>query len=143
MQRIVKFTMASVLFFAVGSCSEDKQLNETEFPAAISKYVDKHFPDNKILQVTQEKEGISNAYEVVVSDNFKLEFDKNKDLTCASGSKEIPSSIVPNKIARYVKDNYPDNVITEWELDGKEEKVKLDNGMQLEFNSNHEFLRID
>ena len=39
--------------------------------------------------------------------------------------------------------NYPDNFITDWELDDKKQKVKLDNGLELEFNKEGNFLKLD
>jgi len=55
----------------------------------------------------------------------------------------LPNSVIPEKILQYVTVNYPTNFITDWKLDGKNQEVQLDNGLNLEFNIKGDFLRID
>ena len=55
----------------------------------------------------------------------------------------MPNSVIPEKILQYVTTNYPTNFITDWELDDKNQQVQLDNGLDLEFKMNGDFLRID
>ena len=65
------------------------------------------------------------------------------DIIEIDGSSRLPESVIPVKILDYVNQNYSGNYITDWEIDGKNQQVGLENDLDLEFNMSGEFLRID
>lgn len=80
---------------------------------------------------------------MILQDNFSLEFDSKNRVTDISGKSQLPNSVIPKSILEYVKSNYPNNIILDWELDDKNQQIELDNGLDLEFNMQGAFLRID
>jgi len=80
---------------------------------------------------------------VVVEGGYKLEFNRDKKIDSVKGVSKLPDSVVPEKILAYVASNYPGNYIIEWDADKTTQEVKLDNRLELVFNSAGDFLRID
>lgn len=133
-------------FFAIGtlsSCEKETILPESDWPSEIVSYVETHFSDLVILQVVKDKEGLKKTYDVRLEGGFKLEFDRKIEVIEIQGTGRLPDSVIPAKILEYVNQNYPENYIIEWELEGKNQEVKLDNSLELEFTMSGEFLRID
>lgn len=132
--------------FAIGifsSCEKESVLPASDVPAEIKTYIETHFSENAILQVIKDKDGFTKTYDVVLEDGFRLEFNRKLEIIEIDGSSRLPDSVIPAKILDYVNQNYPGNFITDWELEGKNQQVSLDNDMDLEFNMSGGFLRID
>jgi hypothetical protein len=78
-----------------------------------------------------------------LSDGISLEFNRKREIISIDGTSQLPTSVIPEKIFQYVENNYFGNVITDWELDGKNQQIELNNGLDLEFDMNGDFLRLD
>ena len=124
-------------------CDKETILNENDIPVEIKTYVEPHFPASKILQCVKDKDGLELNYDVIIEGNFKLEFNKKKEIESIDGVTQLPDSVIPAKILNYVQTNYASNFITDWDLDRNDQQVELDNGLELKFNKSGDFLRID
>ncbi len=140
--NFAKMLLIGALFLSVTSCEKEEILTDTKIPAEIQAYVNTHFPNHNILQVKEDTDLLSHSYEVVLSGGIKLEFNNKKEIVEISSPNELPSSVIPEKIGAYVKTNFPDNTIIKWELDKKQQEVKLNNDIELVFTLEGEFLRI-
>lgn len=134
---------AAMLALVLTGCADDKIVTENDLPEEISTYISNNFPDNEVAQVTVDQEAFSKKYAVILKDNIKLEFDSKNNITDIDANAALPDNVIPVEILAYVNANYPNNVITDWELEDKHQQVKLDNGLTLEFSLAGEFLRID
>lgn len=134
---------AAMLALVLTGCADDKIVTENDLPEEISTYISNNFPDNEVAQVTVDQEAFSKKYAVILKDNIKLEFDSKNNITDIDANAALPDHVIPAEILAYVNANYPNNVITDWELEDKHQQVKLDNGLTLEFSLAGEFLRID
>ncbi|HZH86586.1 MAG TPA: PepSY-like domain-containing protein [Brumimicrobium sp.] len=125
--------------------NDDKKeiIAEADLPKEIKKYIAKHFPDSKVLQAEREETLAGFHHEVKLDKGVELEFDGNNKIVEIDGTSILPESVIPATIFKYVKTNYPENGITDWKLEGNKQEVELDNGIELEFNKNGEFVRID
>ena len=133
-------------FFVTGSlssCEKETVLPESEWPAEIKTFVGTHFPDLAILQVIKDKAGSKKTYEVRLEGSFKFEFNEKMEIIEIEGTGRLPDSVIPAKILEYVHQNYPENYIIEWELERKNQEVKLENRLELLFTMSGDFLRID
>lgn len=130
------------LALLLATCS-DEIMNDDEKPKEIIEYVSSHFPSLEILQIIKDFDGLSFTYEVIIEENYYIEFSKKFKVLEVSGIKKLPDSVIPAKILNYVTENYPDNYIKSWELDDKNQQVELDNDVELIFNKRGEFLKID
>lgn len=109
-----------------------------ETPKEILSFVEKNYPNSKILQVEKD----INEYEIITNDNTKIEFDANFNLKSIDSRSKINDNLLPQKVLEYVKKNYPKNFIKKYEKDNDIE-VELDNGITLEFDLNENFIKID
>lgn len=133
----------AIMTLSLTSCDREKVLSTSEIPAEITEYASTHFPNNAILQVVEDVDGLSKTYNVILKDNISLEFNRKKEIKDIDGTTKLPESVIPLEIARYVTANFPNNLITDWELEDKHQQVGLDNGLDLEFTLKGDFIRID
>lgn len=136
------FLLALVSFMLM-SCEKKYILPLTDIPSEISNYVNTHFPDNPITQAIKDTDGLERTYDITLEGGFFLEFNRKKEVIDIEGLSKLPDSVIPTKLLEYVTTNYPDNDIIGWELDDPDQQIKLENGLELEFNMNGDFLRID
>ncbi len=138
----VLFTVA-----LLSSCSDDDnnqlELKESEYPATIVAYKTAHFPGNDIQRIIKDSEDNSIHYDVYLSGRIELEFDADYKITDIDGVDKLPDSVIPQEILDYVAENYPNRHITDWELEGNYQQIELDNGIELEFNMDGTFIRVD
>lgn len=135
--------IALTFAFAFASCDKEEVISSSELPNEITSYISTHFPNNTIVEVTKDRDGLTKTYDVLLSESLNLVFNSNKQIIEIDGINQLPNSVIPEKILQYVATNYPINFITDWELDDKNQQVQLDNGLDLEFNMKGDFLRID
>jgi hypothetical protein len=117
-------------------------LNDSEIPTTIKSYVETHFADNTIILVVKDFEDNITTYEVFLNNKIDLEFNSSFEITSIESSTKLPDSVIPQPILTYVAENYPNNFITDWELETTYQEVELDNDLELEFTLTGDFVRI-
>jgi hypothetical protein len=135
--------MATALVLTLTSCDKEELIPTSDLPSDITSYISTHFPNNSIVQVIKDKDGLTKTYDVLLSESISLEFNRKNEIIDIDGVNQLPNSVIPEKTLQYVITNYPVNFITDWELDDKNQQVELNNGLDLEFNMKGDFLRID
>jgi hypothetical protein len=107
-------------------------------------YLSKHYPSPSIVESEIDITDSTNTYEVKLNNGTSLEFNYKKEIMDIDGHSELPKSVISSKIFDYVAINYPNNFIQGWEMDeGCKQEVELNNGLDLEFNLNNDFLQCD
>lgn len=142
----MKVSAFLTLFFAVfilSACDKDEVIAEAELPASARDFVATHFPEQTISQVVKDKDRKSVSFDVVLDNGVDLDFNEDGTCTSIEGFVQLPDSAIPEDLLAYVNANYPENFIIEWELGGQEQEVQLDSGLELRFNVNGTFLRVD
>ena len=79
------------------------------------------------------------------ADLSSVEFDRSgnwKQVKCKKGGA-IPEAIIPTRILSYVKEAFPDQLIVKIERSRWGYEVEIQNGLELEFDKNCSFVRID
>ena len=142
MKKLLILCCASFLF---ASCADDKVVSESDTPETVQSSVASHFPDKKLAQISADAEGIGGkVYTVIFDDNTKAEYSANGILQEAESVAQLPDAIIPQGILNYVKATYPSNFITHVNLDDDNSKdVKLNSGLELEFDRDNNFVRIE
>ena len=95
-----------------------------------------------LLRSRREITGIE--YEVYLKDGSEIKFDKKSNwekVECREGA--VPATIVPEAITTYVRTHFPGETITQIERDGNKYEVELSNRLELKFDRNGRFLKID
>ncbi len=123
------------------SCDKETILPATQIPNEIETYLITHFPEHNIIQFSKDVEGLTKTYQVILDGNISLEFNRQKRIIEIDGTDKLPDSVIPEKIRNYVADHFPNNFITDWELEGKHQQVGLDNDLDLEFTMDGDFIR--
>lgn len=131
---------------------EEDEEEVTEWPAAIDDYITQNYPDAMIEKVELEDDGsyeveLDNGVEVYfdADGNFleeEIEDDEDDDEMEEEDEEEMEVTDYPSIIDDYITQNYPDATIEEIELedDGSYE-VELDNGVELYFDADGNFLK--
>lgn len=135
--------IASILFLSFTACDDERVVGENALPKAASLYITQHFPSHKVVQVVKERDDMKTTYDVFLDEGYRLEFSKKGDILGVEGNSELPDSVIPPAILTYVQASYPDEHILDWELDDTGQEVTLSNRLELKFDKNGNFLRID
>ena len=141
--QILGILLTLGLLLIATSCDDDKGLSENEIPNEITTFITTHFPSNNIIRATKDKDGSRVSYDVTLSGNVKLEFNSQREITDIDSNTKLPDSVIPQAIRDYVTENYPNNFITDWELEDNHQQVGLNNDVDLEFTMDGGFLRVD
>ena len=139
-------TVAFALFaFVVANAQEDGLIPVQSLPASAQTFINQNFSANNIVSVWQDNEkGRVEDYTVLFADGTEVEFRANgdwKEVKARNGA--VPAKIVPAKISKYVHKNYPNILIKEIQKERRKYEVSLSNGLDLDFNLNGKFLKID
>ncbi len=134
--------LATVLVMGA-ACDKESIISADGLPKEAQQYITQHFPGHEILQVVKERDDLKTTFDVYLSEGYKLEFNKSGKVLGVEGNNRLPDSVVPAKILTYVNDNYPEHFIIDWELDDRGQEVKLSNGLELKFDGDGNFLRLD
>lgn len=144
-----KLMILSAILFSLGIFSakadNDRMITVNQLPQKSQEFVKQHFPPNeKVAYAKFEREFLDSKYEVVFTNSAKIEFFKNgdwKEVDCKYST--VPAAIIPQQIATYVKQNYPDASIVKIDRDKRDYEVKLTNRLELTFDLNFNLIEID
>ncbi len=127
----------------------DEYLQISEIPQNILDFIAANYPGVDIDEAERENNG---NYEIELENDVELIFDANGNFLGLGedendddqDDEEINPADLPQNILDYISENYPDNTIIEAEIedDGKYE-VTLNNGVELEFDSEGNFLNAE
>jgi len=144
MKKMIIAAMASVMMCA-SACAEKTQLvTFKELPQKAQTFVETYFNAGDVSFIKMEKDGLHNDYDVKMTDGTEIDFDYQgelEEIDCKT--KAVPQGIVPEKIATYVAEHFAGAFVVEYKIDRKKLKVELNNSLELEFDKQGNFLRID
>ena len=117
---------------------EDTDSIITEWPAAIDDYIALNYPSDTIAEVEFE----DGEYEIELLSGIELIFDLDGNFLAEELADNEDEELTewPVAIDDYIALNYPDAQIEEIELDNDEYEVELDNGIELLFDIDGNFL---
>ena len=133
MKKIKILSMILLASLFMMSCSSDDDDNLNTAREKMEQIAKKHYPENKVIQTKEITYKGGKAFEIKLEGDIELKFDGNGDLIEVESKTRIPDSLIPTKILDFISKYYPDNYIIEWELEDDHQEVKLDNGVELEF----------
>lgn len=135
------------VMFVTASCEKEELIDASNLPTVANTFLNDHFKDVKILSVTREKEALSGTeYQVLLNNGVEVKFDKNGNWTevdARDNSTAISTSFILVPIVDYVKDNYDDAGINSIDKEKYGFDVELTNGLDLVFDTDGKFVRID
>lgn len=144
MKKIILIMMLFVAGISFAMADNDKPITVDQLPVAVQNFIKQHFPDKKVALAKKESDIFYSTYDVIFTDGNKIEFDSKgnwEEVNCKYSS--VPVEVVPAEIKKYIKSNYPDAKVLKIERDRGEFDVKLNNRVELKFNSKFQLIDID
>ena len=136
--------LATASVVAATFVDDDRAIKYEQLPAKARKFIASHFPNEQPSYTFEDRDLAHTEYKVMLENGAKIEFDGNgewSDVECRGGA--VPAAIVPAKIADYVAKHHASSTIVEISKDRYEWDVKLNNGIELEFNSDYRLVDVD
>lgn len=147
MKKVILNAFAVIaMVLTASSCDKETMVQESDLPAKASTFVSENFSNATVSHVKKEKEGWSGKeYTVYLADGTEIEFDKSGNWTKVEGAQNnpIPTGFIPKSIVDYVAEKYPNTAINGIEKNKNSFDVELTNDLELVFDVNGNFLRID
>lgn len=144
MKTAVKLACVLTLMIGLTANAQERKITLKELPAPAQTFVSTHFPNQAASYVEEDKGMLSTDYKVLLTGGTEIEFDGKGNWEEIDGNKTaIPNSILPKGVESYVASNYKGQGVEKIEKEGWGYKVELLNDVELVFDSNGKFLRID
>lgn len=139
------FALAAVVIcaalWAIGCSAADKYTSDVKvLPEAAQQVLKDNFNTLTLAQIKIDND----EYEVKYTDGTEVEFTKAgavKEVKPSAGLS-VPDAIIPAPVKAYVDSVYPGQKVIKYES-GKEIEVKVSSGIELKFDRQGKFLRID
>lgn len=146
-KKIFKSLLILVFAFGLVSCGsddDDQLIGVEQLPAQAVNFIDTHFPDAEILSITMDSNDSNSKFEVKLNNGFDIDFDENGQWTEVEGhGQQVPDAIIPNPVLAYVQSHYPDAFIEEISKKNGKIKIDLSNDIDLVFDLDGNFIKID
>ena len=111
-----------------------------QLPVQAQTFLKEHFADKVPLVITVDWDD----YDVIYQSGEKVEFSKRgewKTLDCKVS--QVPVALIPEPIKANVSKTFPGSIVIKLQRDRRGYDVKLNNGMELEFNKKFQIVDID
>jgi hypothetical protein len=142
----LSFTLSLLIAsFAFIACDndDDRIISKDGLPTGAQTFLQTHFSSQEVRRVEKDYD----SYDVYLANGFEIEFTLSGEWDDVDGRRqELPSSIIallPANIPAYVTENYPNQFIAEINKEYFGYEIDLNNNIELEFNTDGAFLRID
>lgn len=122
----------------------ERPITVNQLPKAAQQVLTKHFGNEKVSLAKYESGLIEKNYDVILANGTKLEFDRKgawTEVDCKFST--VPTALIPQPIINYIKQNQAGSSVKKIEKDRGLIEVKLDNGVELTFNSKYKIVDID
>jgi len=137
---LLLMTMVMTMSLTMSADDDDRVITYDHLPQAAQTFLKANFATKVPLLVTADWDDYTIRYE----SGEKIEFDRSgdwKDIECYNS--KVPAAAVPAQIASYIQQNYPGKSIIKIERHRSVYEVKLNNGMEVEFNRSFQVIGMD
>lgn len=113
-----------------------------QLPAGAQEVMTKCFADKTVLTILKER----NEYEVIFNNGEKIEFNKKGEWTEVScHTTQVPDILIPDPIKARIKADFANSKIVKIDRssNGKKYEVKLNNGLEVEFDKKFNIIKVD
>lgn len=132
------------LFTASISYAQKTIITKEQLPQQAQTFVNSYFSNQPLSYIMKDFDDYSVEYDVHFNNGMEIEFNSKGDWKEVNGEYQaIPTGFIPKKIVNYVSAQFPGTTITKIEKNPFKYEVKLANGLELDFNTSGDFVRID
>ena len=118
----------------------DQVITFDQLPASAQDFHKQYFGDKVPLVITMDWDD----YTIIYQSGEKVEFNKQgewKDVNCRVSA--VPAALIPEQIKTHVKATFPGTTIIDIDRGLRGYEVKLNNGLEIEYNSTFQVIDID
>ncbi len=133
----------SVVLISMACVAEDRPVVYEQLPAPAKEFINANYPGEKVSYVVVDDDVIKPDYTVRLANGVEIQFENSGALEKISARTGVPAAVVPVQIADYVKANFPDAVVVEYEIGRRDFSVDLSNGLELRFNGKFKLVELD
>lgn len=139
--------LAGLLLAATALFADNEKIttDKSVLPSACRNFLSANFGQSEISHIKIESNLLgTKGYDVILTNGVNVEFDKSgawKEIEARHAF--IPLGILPDRIAGYIRKNFPDNTVISVDKDTREYEVKLNNDLELKFDRNGYFKKFD
>lgn len=112
-------------------------------PANVKSFLAKYYPKATVVKYEAKNTVVGKKYEVKLNNGAEIDFDKNGNWEEISDKQGVPSALIPVTIKAYLAKNYKGIKVESIDKESNKIKVDLMNDIDLEFDKNGKFLRVD
>lgn len=145
MKKIVISLICLFTAFTVQAVEDDDvPIRVEQLPAKALTFIRENFSGLKMALVKMERDFFGKSYEVIFVNGNKVEFRRDgswKEIECKYN--EVPLSVVPEFIRRYVAENHAGLKIWKLEWEDRCYEVKLSNRLELKFDTRGNLIDMD
>ncbi|QBJ86991.1 hypothetical protein DDI74_12280 [Chryseobacterium gleum] len=148
MKNVKKITgVLMIMFLLMGSfiSAQDRAISPNQLPKTAKNFLAVHFKGIPVNSAIEDREiyGVD-EYKVYLTNGMKMEFDSSGNWKEVDGKhQKIPYGFIPGSIRNYSTKNFPNTYIIKIEKKRWSYKAELSNGLELEFDRNGNFKKID
>jgi len=146
MKNFVKGVIVmAIAMTAMSVQAQEKVLTVDQLPQTAQQFIKQHYDVKSVSHVIMEDEFFSSKeFKVALVDGTELEFDSKGQWTEVDPEKgTVPEAIIPGNIRSYISKSFPNNKVEQISRSSRKYEVELTSGLDLEFDRNGKFLRID
>lgn len=145
MKKLFLLLVMSIVGMAPMLADNDKMITREELPKEAQMFLTQHFEGIEVLYAKADRDmGVVTSYDVVLEGDVKVEFNRSGDWTSVDCEKsQVPDSVLPQEVLDYVTKRFAEAYVVEIEKGLRGYEVKLSNDIDLEFDKDGKFLRVD
>ncbi len=135
-----KYLLVIFLGILAVSCTKETNVQRQDLPENAQQFIDQYFGLIDISYITKDND----SYDVHFVNGYEVDFTKKgewEDVDCQMDA--VPNGIVPANIQNYVNQNFVGQFIVKINKDRRKYDVELNNGLDLEFDKNGNFKKMD
>ncbi|KPH12087.1 PepSY-like domain-containing protein [Chryseobacterium sp. ERMR1:04] len=142
----ITVVLALVLLLMMGFVyGQDRVISANQLPKTAKNFLSVNFKGIATSSVIEDNEifGVD-EYKVFLTNGIKVEFDSKGNWKEVDGKhQKVSYGFIPATIRNYVAKSFPNTHIVKIERKSWSYKAELSNGIDLEFDKNGNFKRID
>ena len=145
MKKFIAMICSLLFVFQVMDAQDEVTQDVKKLPVTAREFIKKQFPETSISYFKIDKDLFSAPkYDVKLADGMEIEFDSQGEWTeIDCKPRAVPSSLIPNTIMQYMKQQYANHHIVKIERDRKGYELTLDNGLEVEFDQYGGFIKLN
>ncbi len=145
MKKLFLLFVVSIVAVMPILADNDKMVTREELPEKAQIFIDTHFVNVDVLYAKAERDmGIITSYDVVLEGDVKIEFNRTGEwMSVDCERSQVPNAVLPQGVLDYVTKKFAKAYVVEIERNMMGYDVKLSNDLDLDFDKNGKFLRVD